>query len=324
MRGREQQHVRQPRRQIVERVERRGESGTWRRLVLVLASSTISPDETVRRTVTIPPAAVDVAAIERRPFLRAQASRGGEHRQRPVDRGEFRADRVELVDGERAHRPGRWLRVGSSELRRVALNLLPSDGGLERLAEGLHDPVTRRLGAASRTTTRARRSSAPDRAAARRRRRGWSGQAGPGASRSFGPDVDGVTFEVELNEFGERQLGQRRRARRVAAARSRRGSAPSAALLLGNGALALTPAVLVVIAQPPSVRAEPVCLASLCRGHRQFSFRGASPARPGGAGRGGLARAPGRPSGPRLSAQRASRPRSFGLADRHALAPHGT
>jgi hypothetical protein len=44
---------------------------------------------------------VDLAPLDRNPLVRAEARRGGEDNERPVDRPEFLGDRVDLLARER-------------------------------------------------------------------------------------------------------------------------------------------------------------------------------------------------------------------------------
>jgi flavin-dependent dehydrogenase len=74
---------------------------------------------------------VDVAAFERRPFVRAQPGLGGEHDERPVQRAELDGERVDLVEGERVHLLGPGLRVATRLDRRVRRQVAPADGGVQ-------------------------------------------------------------------------------------------------------------------------------------------------------------------------------------------------
>jgi hypothetical protein len=119
-------------------------------------------------------------------------------------------DRVDLGAREGAHRPRRRLRVAAGVLRGVARHALPAHRGVERLAQRLRDPVARALGqprrhaASSSVIVSSSRSGTP----AERAHRVLQAIAQRGDRPR--PHPDGVPLEVELDELGDRELGQRR------------------------------------------------------------------------------------------------------------------
>jgi hypothetical protein len=82
--------------------------------------------------------AVDVAALERNPFARAQAGGGGEQDHRSVTRPELGGEPGDLlVRVEWAHLAARRLRVVYAGLGRIGVEEAPLDGSSESLPKGL-------------------------------------------------------------------------------------------------------------------------------------------------------------------------------------------
>jgi hypothetical protein len=92
---------------------RLGELDDLKRRVLALAAGDCAHD------VDDAGAAVDLAALERRPLLRPEPGRGREGRQRPVDGGELEPDRGQLVGRVGADGARRRLRVAGANLAGV-------------------------------------------------------------------------------------------------------------------------------------------------------------------------------------------------------------
>ena len=106
---------------------------------------------------------------------------------------------------------GAGCRLRAGEQRWVRAHVAPADGGAERLAQRLHDAVARALGElqlpGSELAGHALELAQPDVA------KGARGVHEPLAQRDdcARAHADGVALEVELDEFGERELGRRRR-----------------------------------------------------------------------------------------------------------------
>jgi hypothetical protein len=153
-------------------------------------------------------AAVDVAALEHRPFLGPQAGRCSEGGQRLVAGRELGADRVDLGERVGADRPGRRLPVRADQLGRVAGHVVPAHGGAERLPERADDPVAGPLRQlrppAGELVNHALELAERDVAVGARRIAEPLAQRIDRALAGAG----GVALEVELGELGERQVAR--------------------------------------------------------------------------------------------------------------------